>query len=638
MITRLRPWGSHTSSTLVLSLLGTLAALGDAACSASSASQPPTAAGGGTATGGAAGATGAGGSGLVAGSGGDPGAIDVPDASARPLTGGGCSADLRSIVDADGKVVQACGADQGCAAGACIRACDAAASARGSLGCDFVVSTPSWVLGLTQPCFAVFVTNAWSRSVSISVTRAGQTLDVTRFARLPTTGSDATAWPSLPASGLPPDQIAVLFLSSDPQSGDGPHRFTCPITPAVDAATSIPDGFPVSNDATGRGQAFHVSTDAPVTAYALLPYGGSISYQPGAMLLMPTSAWGTNFLAVVPPRTNIAPNPSDPNIVDTGAQWGQIVAASDDTKVTLVSPVALPSGKNVPATPAGTVGTFTLSAGEYVQWQDTLDMSGATIESDKPIAFVGGVGGGCLVASDAADPLGATGCSSMPQQIPPVKALGSEYAVVPYASRVAGKAERVLYRIVGVVDGTTLTYDPPVPEAPATISRGRTVDFDTPVAFSVKSQDASHPFYVAQLMPGAPDGSQLGNAAFVGLLPPAQFLSKYIFFADPTYGTSSLVFVRAKGKSGFSDVTLDCAGKISGWKPIGSAGRYEMTNVDLVREGAPSGACSNGRHIATSDGSFGLVVWGLDTAAAYAYPAGGNAAFINSVVVKPTIR
>jgi IgGFc binding protein len=44
-----------------------------------------------------------------------------------------------------------------------------------------------------------------------------------------------------------------------------------------------------------------------------------------------------------------------------------------------------------------------------------------------------------------------------------------------------------------------------------------------------------------------------------------QFLARYVFFTDPTYGTTSVVLTRAKDKSGFADVTLDCIGTISGW-------------------------------------------------------------------------
>src|SRR5262249_4640242 len=127
----------------------------------------------------------------------------------------------------------------------------------------------------------------------------------------------------------------------------------------------------------------------------------------------------------------------------------------------------------------------------------------------------------------------------------------------------------------------------------------------------------------------------LGDEEFVALEPPAQWLPKYVFFTDPTYTTTNLVVVRAKTATGFKDVDVDCAGSLAGWKPIGASGSYEITNLDLVR-GAPNGACTNGGHVAKSDGAFGLMVWGLDWYSSYAYPAGGNFAPINGVSV-PTI-
>jgi len=90
-----------------------------------------------------------------------------------------------------------------------------------------------------------------------------------------------------------------------------------------------------------------------------------------------------------------------------------------------------------------------------------------------------------------------------------------------------------------------------------------------------------------------------------------------------------------KGAKGFQDVSVDCVGAVTGWKPIGSSGQAEYANVDLLR--AAAGPCKNGQHSAKSEGRFGLVVWGLDTWASYAYPAGASVAPINDVVV-PVIK
>lgn len=209
--------------------------------------------------------------------------------------------------------------------------------------------------------------------------------------------------------------------------------------------------------------------------------------------------------------------------------------------------------------------------------------------------------------------------------------------------------EAIPYRFVGAVDGTQLTFDPPTAGAPATLSRGQVADFIVTGAFRVQSQDDLHPFATAQIMPTANlDGGSrpgatapgyplnLGDEEFVVMLPPAQFLSMYVFFTDPTYPTTNLVLTRVAGPSGFADVTVDCLGTVAGWEPVGTSGKYEVTNVDLLRAAIASGTCANGRHTAQSTAPFGLVVWGEDSYSSYAYPAGGNAAQLTAVTVQPT--
>src|SRR5258708_8426883 len=80
-------------------------------------------------------------------------------------------------------------------------------------------------------------------------------------------------------------------------------------------------------------------------------------------------------------------------------------------------------------------------------------------------------------------------------------------------------------------------------------------------------------------------GPQLGDEEFVIMLPPAQFLSKYVFFTDPAYPTTNIVLTRVKTAKGFLDVKLDCLGTVGGWTAVGGSGNYEVTNVDLVRAG-----------------------------------------------------
>jgi hypothetical protein len=321
----------------------------------------------------------------------------------------------------------------------------------------------------------------------------------------------------------------------------------------------------------------------------------------------------------------------------------------DNTQVTVFPNVSLPSGNiggTVAAAPANQATNYNLNAGQYIQWQESNDMSGTIISSNNPVGFFGGLGYDCYTSTTST----GGGCDSAHQQVPPVSAFGSEYAVPPYTTRRLDlKAESIRYRFVGAVKGTTLTYDPPVSGAPSTLNVGQVVDFETTLAFVVKAQDNNHPFYIGQVMTGCfvTGGSRvgcagnttccLGDEEYVDILAPAQFLQKYVFFTDPTYPTTNLVFTRVKGTNGYSDVNLDCVtGPLTGWTNIDSAGKYQITNIDLVRGGTKNGTCDNGPHTASSNGAFGVMVWGLDSASSYAYPAGGNVAPINSVIVPPT--
>jgi hypothetical protein len=130
----------------------------------------------------------------------------------------------------------------------------------------------------------------------------------------------------------------------------------------------------------------------------------------------------------------------------------------------------------------------------------------------------------------------------------------------------------------------------------------------------------------------SPEGCEpLGDEEWISLVPPAQFVDRYVFFVDPTYGVGNLSIIRTKGDKGFEDVTLECYGVVDGWANIGTLGNYEITHLDLYRGGV--GPCAESQQEATSEAPFGIVVWGTDWFASYGYPAGGSAAAINDVMV-----
>jgi hypothetical protein len=170
-------------------------------------------------------------------------------------TGNGCTGDLQSVVDADGNVVFTCPPDQGCYEGACIPACEAAANSKGSIGCELWTPDPPFLSNeqngssFDGTCYAVFVANTWGRPAQLSVNYNGQALNVTDFARIPSGVGPSTQYNPLPATGLPPDEVAVLFLSHKPGASHPlGGSLECPITPAVTLDAAVHN--------SGRGTAF----------------------------------------------------------------------------------------------------------------------------------------------------------------------------------------------------------------------------------------------------------------------------------------------------------------------------------------------------------------------------------------------
>jgi hypothetical protein len=544
--------------------------------------------------------------------------------------GGGCptacSADLKKVVGCDGAVIQECPGDQACLSGACSDdPCGAADAQKSSYGCDYYAVKPDLITDGKGACFAAYIANTWDVPVHITVDRAGQSWPTPNFIYVPQgQGQAITYTPYDPSAGLAVGQVGIVFLSHEnPTPSVLP---ICPKTPAVNAESGV--------KGTGVGDAFHIRTDRPVVAYSILPYGGGPSAATSATLLLPTSAWDTNYIAV---------NAYAKSAITPGQPSLDLLAYQDNTQITILPKVAILQGPGVTGSGANQPITYTLNAGQYVQISQDQELSGSPIQSNNPIGVWGAAS--CLNV-----PVSQSACDSAHQQIPPVRALGSAYVGVRYRNRAAFPGEETPpWRLVGAVDGTALTWIPQAPPgAPTSLDLGQVVEFNASGPFVVSSQDGAHPFYIAQYMTGSGNQGE-GDPEWVNIVPAGQYLDHYVFFTDPTYSETSLVVIRRRSQitQQFADVTLDCVGTLSGWQPVGD---YEYTRVDLVTGDFQNvGNCSNGRHEMSSDVPFGVTVWGWGGYSSccppwytkwvsYAYPAGASVQSINEVVVPPTPR
>src|SRR5262249_41333620 len=152
---------------------------------------------------------------------------------------------------------------------------------QGSVGCDFFTMPPDdkGPDGRPGACFATFIANTWSEAVTLGAKFGDDALDISMSTYLaPTEGVKLT-----PLHGpLDPGQVAIVFLSG----GD-----KCP-----GGITALP--YNPMFYGTVMNEAFRITTDRPVSAYSIYPFGGASSEVTSAMLLLPVSSWTTNYLAV----------------------------------------------------------------------------------------------------------------------------------------------------------------------------------------------------------------------------------------------------------------------------------------------------------------------------------------------------
>ena len=534
-----------------------------------------------------------------------------------------CSEDKSAVIDCDGNAT-ACPLDQACNAGQCMNACAAAEKNHSSVGCDYYAVDMDAAQGPPQDaCYTVFIANTSPGQVHIDVEWNGLQLNMAEYAKIPNgTGQSLTYAPFDPVAGLAPGKVAILFLAYAP-GGGGPlmPNVNCPVPAAVGTDAQI--------SGNGFGKAFHIKTDLPVVAYQMLPFGGGRAAATGASLLLPTSAWGTQYVAVSaydPP-----PGQAPPIQVAQGPSYN-IVAAEDNTTVTIKPNQAILGGNGLMAGAANQPYTIMLDKGQYAQITQINGLSGSPITSDKP---VGVFGGHQIMSIDRC-------CGDHGEQmLAPVRALGYEYVAAPHADRKPVPGEQRIFRIFGAVDETHLTYDPPN-VGPPKVNQGAWHEIRTDKPFTVRSQGSTHPFSMFTYMSGAGEQGEggWGDADFVRLVPPEQFLQHYVFFTDPTYPFTTLTVVRRAKEGTFEDVTLECmGGPITTWQPVGTEGTHEIAFVKIVDAWNSVNGCNNGIQVMRSKGQFGVFVWGWGSEStntgwvSYGYPAGEGVLPINDVVI-----
>lgn len=438
---------------------------------------------------------------------------------------------------------------------------------------------------------------------------------------------------------------------------------------------------PLNQDGTNRNKAaYRIQSNQPIVAYQFNPLQNYDVFSNDASLLLPMNGLGMDYwvmtreqtgelrgyLTVVAPstgKTHVKVTSTAPTLA--GACFS-VPDPSDPTK-----PIKWPVGCNnaVTAMKKGDSQEFDLEQGEVLSIETNgngADLTGTSINADKPIAVFGGSessnspntdhcvngkcehqGWDCTTNEDCP----RTCCQDhMEEQLFPVSSWGTKYLATKLTPR--GK-EKDAWRILAAQDGTTVTTDPVVATIP-TLNAGQWYEFESDKDFAI---NASKPVMVGQFMAGSyapepnmdvcttkfsnqsekictntwnmsgepvackknsdcpnifePGDAKIGDPDFSLSVPSDQFLPSYVFLVPTKYVQNYINVILPVG----STVTLDkkpldpgaFAPFTAGW----SVGRFPVT------EGAHTLECPT-----KNTKNCGLVVYGWAPYVSYSYPGG----------------
>ncbi|MDF2697269.1 MAG: hypothetical protein K0S65_5652, partial [Labilithrix sp.] len=268
-----------------------------------------------------------------------PGPLGTADAQSEPSCDETvrCSRDLKRVLrqrcDGTEDVLAECGPEQGCGDGKCIDACTSAELSKGSIGCSFATLPPDGTIGNTVPasgaCFAALIANVWDRPAKLQAMLGADPLDIAASTYYAENDGRTVTYTRVDGA-IAPGKVAVVFLASSPAA-----EIQCP-----DAVVPALREDPIAHG-TSRTRAFRLTSDVPVSAYSIWPYGGAGSFYPTATLLLPVSSWETNYVTVSSWTQGTSHS-------GAGQPFLQIVASEENTEVRMRPSVNIIGGSGVP--------------------------------------------------------------------------------------------------------------------------------------------------------------------------------------------------------------------------------------------------------------------------------------------------
>lgn len=387
----------------------------------------------------------------------------------------------------------------------------------------------------------------------------------------------------------------------------------------------------LANSVVAKSSAFHLVSDRPVVVYQFNaleykgeggppgkswtscvpgPTGKCYSYTNDASILMPSTAMTTSYrvLGSAGWTNSLTSIPSD----QAGA-FVAITATQDGTEITLRTGDRgdVVAGNGVTATgPNGTL-TLTLDAGDVAELitkkGKRFDLSGSLISANKPFQVISGVP--CLYVPD-----NKQACDHVETTVFPAETLGKDY-VVPRPSGPFKVVDHVV-RLIGNVDGTTLTYSPSRPQnCPESLSAGEVVDCG--IVNSDFRVTGNHEFGVITLTLGGeviqPDSqTPLGDPSMSTPVAVEQFRKNYVLLAPLDY-KESFVDVLAPANT---VLTLDGDDVSSSLSAVDGTD-FQIARIKLKK-------INGGAHTLEGSEPIGVQVLGYGENTTYQYPGGLN--------------
>lgn len=310
--------------------------------------------------------------------------------------------------------------------------------------------------------------------------------------------------------------------------------------------------------------AYRVQSDQPVRAVQYSTF--EVSASADSSLLWPRHTWGTDYFAASYGSTSI----NDGEAFYRGA-W-LMIGAEDMTKG-VVTPRPGTKAKGGPGIGLNGGGNTQIGAGDVLQIlsADDGDLTGAHLVTEKPISVLGGHECGFV-------PANVGYCDHMEDAMLPTSQLGTTYVVVPpVKNKVESERRAQVVRIIATDGATTLTYDPPLMNAPTMIAgTGEFVELEpTAETFAVT---ADKPVLVAQYMVGFKFDNVESDPAMLATLPVDRFHERHWVHALADWLPVDVDIIAPAG----AVVNVDGM-PVGGWTPVGGSG-YQVAHVRFAMD------------------------------------------------------